>query len=43
MGKELNAVDTNVEVLDIAIDQLPILLSDLSLSLVGGGEAAVLF
>jgi hypothetical protein len=43
MGKELNVVEINVEVLDVIADQSPTPLSDLSLALVGGGQAAVLF
>jgi hypothetical protein len=43
MGKELSVVEINVEVLDVIAGQSPTALSDLSLSLVGGGDAAVLF
>jgi hypothetical protein len=39
MGKELNAV----EILDNSVDQSPIELSDLSLSLIGGGAGSVVF
>jgi hypothetical protein len=43
MGKELNAVEINVEVLDNAADQSPTELNELSLSLVGGGAVSVNF
>jgi hypothetical protein len=43
MGRELNAVEMNVEILDNATDQSPTELSDLSLALIGGGAGSVVF
>ncbi len=43
MGKELNAVEMNVEILHNTVDESPIELSDLSLALIGGGAGSVVF
>jgi hypothetical protein len=43
MGKELNVVEINVEMLDKAVDQSHVELSDLSLALIGGGAGSVVF
>jgi hypothetical protein len=43
MGKELNVVEINVEILDSAVEQSPIELSELSLALIGGGAGSVVF
>jgi hypothetical protein len=43
MGKELNVVEINVEILDNATDQSSAELSDLSLALIGGGAGSVVF
>lgn len=44
MGKELNAVDTAIiEIAEVATQQDIIKLDDLSLILVGGGSATVVF
>lgn len=44
MGKELNAVDTPVvDLPEVAIQPEMIKLDDLSLAIVGGGSATVLF
>jgi hypothetical protein len=43
MGKELNVVEINVEILDSTADQSPTELNELTLSLVGGGAVSVNF
>jgi hypothetical protein len=45
MGKELNAVEINVEILDsaVVVSRAHTELDELSLSLVGGGSATVTF
>jgi hypothetical protein len=43
MGKELNAIEINVEILDNAAEQSPVELGDLSLALIGGGAGSVVF
>jgi hypothetical protein len=43
MGKELNAVEINVEISDNIVEQSPVELSDLSLALIGGGAGSVVF
>jgi hypothetical protein len=43
MGKELNAIEINVEILDNAAEQPHVELSDLSLALIGGGAGSVVF
>ncbi len=43
MGKELNTVEINIEILESPADQMCTELNDLSLSLVGGGLGSVSF
>jgi hypothetical protein len=43
MGKELNAVEINNEVVENALEQPLTQLSELNLALIGGGSATVVF
>jgi hypothetical protein len=43
MGKELNAVEVNNEIVQNIVEQPLVQLSELSLALVGGGGGTVIF